>query len=268
MSDAPLVLVERRHDGVAVIRLDNPKVNALSTELLRQLESAATALRDDPPGAVVVTGGDRLFAAGAEISEFRSAEDPSQVISRAEAELIGQHFLRALNAIADIPRATIAAISGFALGGGCELALACDFRIASEKAKLGQPEILLGIIPGGGGTQRLARLVGPAKAKDLIFTGRQVRADEALAIGLVDEVVPHEEVLDRALDKASALAGGAVAAMGLAKRAIDRGLDITLNGGLDLEQQLFAEVFTTDDATIGVQSFLEKGPGNATFTGR
>jgi enoyl-CoA hydratase len=268
MSDASLVHVERRHDGVAVLRLDNPKVNALSVELLRQLESAAESLRAQPPGAVVVTGGDRIFAAGAEISEFRSSDDPSQVISRAEAELLGQHFLRALNAVADIPRATIAAISGYALGGGCELALACDFRIASEKAKLGQPEILLGIIPGGGGTQRLARLVGPAKAKDLIFTGRQVRADEALAMGLVDEVVPAEEVLDRALDKAAALASGAVVAQGLAKRAIDRGLDITLNGGLDLEQQLFAEVFGTTDANIGVQSFLEQGPGHAEFTGR
>jgi len=267
MSGPDLVHVERRDDGVAVVRLDNPKVNALSLELLRQLGDAADDLRADPPGAVVITGGDRIFAAGAEISEFRSAEDATQVISRAEAEFLGQHFLRALNAVADIPRATIAAISGFALGGGCELALACDFRIASEKAKLGQPEILLGIIPGGGGTQRLARLVGPARAKDLIFTGRQVRADEALAMGLVDEVVPHEEVLDRALDKASALAGGAVVAQGLAKRAIDRGLDITLNGGLDLEQQLFAQVFTTEDARIGVRSFLESGPGHAEFTG-
>jgi enoyl-CoA hydratase/carnithine racemase len=264
----PLVLVDRRPDGVAVVRLDNPKVNALSKALLRELTEVADGLRDDPPGAVVVTGGDRIFAAGAEISEFRSPEAPAEVITRAEAEHIGQLFLRALNAVADIPRATIAAISGFALGGGCELALACDFRIASEKARLGQPEILLGIIPGGGGTQRLARLVGPARAKDLIFTGRQVRADEALAMGLVDEVVPAEEVLDRALDKAAALAAGATAAHGLAKRAIDRGLDITLNGGLDLEQQLFAEVFTTEDARIGVQSFLESGPGHATFTGR
>ena len=264
----PLVLVERRADGVAVLRLDNPKVNALSSDLLRDLAAAADGLREDPPGAVVITGGDRIFAAGAEITEFRSAESPSDVITRAEAELVGQLFLRALNAVADIPRATIAAISGFALGGGCELALACDFRIASEKARLGQPEILLGIIPGGGGTQRLARLIGPARAKDLFDSGRQVRADEALAIGLVDEVVPPESVLDRALDRASALAAGATAAQGLAKRAIDRGLDITLNGGLDLEQQLFAEVFATEDARIGVQSFLEHGPGNATFTGR
>lgn len=268
MPDTSLVLVERRPDGVAVLRLDNPKVNALSTELLRQLEAAADALRTDPPGAVVVTGGDRLFAAGAEISEFRSDEDPSQVVSRAEAQFVGQHFLRALNAVADIPRATIAAISGYALGGGCELALACDFRIASEKAKLGQPEVLLGIIPGGGGTQRLARLVGPARAKDLIFSGRQVDAQEALAMGLVDEVVPAAELHDRALDKAAALASGAVVAQGFAKRAIDRGLDISLNGGLDLEQQLFADVFQTDDARTGVQSFLEHGPGKAEFQGR
>jgi enoyl-CoA hydratase len=263
-----LVQVDRRPDGVAVIRLDNPKVNALSTTVLRELAAAAEGLREEPPGAVVVTGGDRIFAAGAEITEFRSTEEPSEVITRAEAELIGQLFLRALNAVADIPRATIAAVSGFALGGGCELALACDFRIASDKAKLGQPEILLGIIPGGGGTQRLARLVGPARAKDLIFSGRQVRADEALAMGLVDEVVPADEVLDRALDKAAAYAAGATVAQGLAKRCVDRGLDITLNGGLDLEQQLFAEVFTTQDARIGVQSFLESGPGHATFTGR
>ena len=254
-----LLTLDRRDDGVAVVTIENPKVNALSSEVLRQLRAAAEALTDDPPGAVVFTGGDRVFAAGADISEFGGQD---------EARELGELFLHAMNAVADIPRATIAAISGFALGGGCELALACDFRIASEKARLGQPEILLGIIPGGGGTQRLARLIGPARAKDLIFSGRQVRADEALAIGLVDEVVPPESVLDRALDRASALAAGATAAQGLAKRAIDRGLDITLNGGLDLEQQLFAEVFATEDARIGVQSFLEHGPGNATFTGR
>ena len=162
----------------------------------------------------------------------------------------------------------IAAIAGVALGGGCELALSCDFRVASDRARLGQPEILLGIIPGGGGTQRLPRLVGPAKAKDLIFTGRQVKADEALAMGLVDEVVPADELHGRAFAKAAELAKGPVIAQGLAKRAIDRGLDITLNGGLDLEQQLFTEVFATDDSQIGVTSFLEHGPGKATFTGR
>jgi enoyl-CoA hydratase len=258
-DNLPLVSVTRHDDGVAVVTIDNPKVNALSSEVLRQLRASAEALTDNPPGAVVFTGGDRVFAAGADISEFGGPD---------EAREVGELFLHALNAVADIPRATIAAIAGVALGGGCELALACDFRLASDRARLGQPEILLGIVPGGGGTQRLPRLVGPARAKDLIFTGRQVRADEALAIGLVDEVVPADELHDRAYAKAAELAHGAVVAQGLAKRAIDRGLDITLNGGLDLEQQLFAEVFATDDARIGVQSFLEQGPGKATFTGR
>ena len=251
-----LVQVERRADGVAVVRIDNPKVNALSTEVLREIEAAAQMLTEDPPGAVVFTGGDKLFAAGADISEFGGPD---------EAKVVGGQFLRALGAVADIPRATIAAISGFALGGGCELALACDFRIAADRAKLGQPEILLGIIPGGGGTQRLARLIGPARAKDMIFTGRQVGAEEALRIGLVDEVVPHAELHERALAKAVELARGAVLAQAMAKRAIDRGLDITLNGGLDLEQQLFTEVFHTEDAKTGVQSFLESGPGHAEF---
>jgi enoyl-CoA hydratase len=257
---APLLVhTERRDDGVAVVRLDNPKVNALSMDVLRQLEAAANALTDDPPGAVVVTGGDRLFAAGADIAEFGGPD---------EAERIGDLFLRALGAVADIPRATIAAVAGVALGGGCELALACDFRIASSRAKFGQPEILLGIIPGGGGTQRLPRLVGPARAKDMIFSGRQVGAEEALRIGLVDEVVEPDALHDRALAWAAEFASGAVLAQGLAKRAIDRGLDITLGGGLDLEQQLFVEVFESDDAQAGITSFLENGPGNATFRGR
>jgi enoyl-CoA hydratase len=260
MPDVPLLVeVVRRDDGVAIMRLDNPKVNALSTELLWQLEAAARALTDDPPGAVGVWGGDRVFAAGADISEFGGPEDAGRV---------GGAFLRALNAVADIPRVTIAAIAGVALGGGCELALACDLRIASNRARLGQPEILLGIIPGGGGTQRLPRLVGPAKAKDIIFSGRQVGADEALAIGLVDRLCEPASLFDEAVAWAAAFAAGPRAAHALAKRAVDRGLDITLNGGLDLEQQLFVDVFATDDARIGVESFLEHGPGQATFTGR
>jgi enoyl-CoA hydratase/carnithine racemase len=260
MSDeTPLVHTERRADGVAVVRLDNPKVNALSTALLRQLEGAARVLTDDPPGAVVVTGGDRLFAAGADITEFGGPD---------EARVVGGAFTRALNAVAAIPRAVIAAVSGFALGGGCELALACDLRIASTRAKFGQPEILLGVIPGGGGTQRLARLVGPSRAKDLILTGRQVGAEEALRIGLVDEVVAPEELDDRAMGLAAELARGAVVAQGLAKRAIDRGLPGSLQAGIDLEQELFAEAFATEDARIGVASFLEAGPGKAQFVGR
>jgi enoyl-CoA hydratase len=254
-----LVTVERRGDGVAVVRLDNGKVNALSTELLDQLAGAAGSLTDDPPGAVVVTGSERMFAAGADIDEFGGPD---------EAAVVGTAFRRALDAVAAIPRATVAAVAGFALGGGCELALACDLRVAGDSARFGQPEVLLGIIPGGGATQRLSRLVGPARAKDLILTGRQVGAEEALRIGLVDRVVPAADVLEEALTLAAALAAGPVAAHALAKRAIDRGLDITLDGGLDLEQQLFVEVFRTDDAGIGVASFREHGPGKADFTGR
>ena len=255
----PLVAVERGDDGVALVRLQNGKVNSLSSDLLRQLRAAAEDLTANPPGAVVVTGSERIFAAGADISEFGGP---------AEAREIGTLFLDALNAVAAIPRMVIAAVSGPALGGGCELALACDLRIVGDNARFGQPEILLGIIPGGGGTQRLARLVGPAKAKDLVLSGRAVRADEALRIGLVDEVVPAAELLDHARARAAELAQGAVAAQALAKRAIDDGLDLSLAEGLDLEQDLFEEVFTTDDAAIGVASFLEHGPGKATFTGR
>jgi len=255
----PLVAVERGEDGVALVQLQNGKVNSLSSELLRQLRAVADDLTADPPGAVVVAGSERIFAAGADISEFGGPE---------EGRAIGTLFREALDAVAAIPRMVIAAVSGPALGGGCELALACDLRIAGENARLGQPEILLGIIPGGGGTQRLARLVGPARAKDMILSGRQVRAEEALRIGLVDEVVPNDELLDRARARAAELAKGARAAQAMAKRAIDEGLDMGLAEGLALEQDLFEAVFTTDDAVIGVQSFLEDGPGKATFTGR
>ena len=248
MADA-LVRVERRDDGVAVVTLDNPKVNALSQELLNELGEVFSALAEDRPGAVVVTGGDRLFAAGADVTQF-SAERAADIAAT---------FHRVLDAVAAFPRPTIAAISGYALGGGCELALACDFRIASEKAVFGQPEILLGIIPGGGGTQRLPRLVGASRAKELIFTGRQVKAAEALAIGLADEVVAPEDLHDHALAKATALSAGPVAAIALAKAAID---------GTVTEQQAFTDVFQTADATIGVTSFLDHGPGKASFTGK
>ena len=254
-----LVAVERRDDGVAVVRLQNGKVNSLSSEVLRQLRAAAESLTAAPPGAVVVVGSDRIFAAGADISEFAGSQ---------EARSIGRLFFEALNAVAAIPRVVIAAVAGPALGGGCELALACDLRVCSTSAKFGQPEILLGIIPGGGGTQRLARLVGPSRAKDLILSGRQVRADEALRIGLADEVVEPEELESRALELAAQYAAGPVQAHAIAKRVIDAGLDGSLADGLELEQDGFVEVFGTDDARIGVASFLENGPGKAQFTGR
>jgi enoyl-CoA hydratase len=258
MASDIFVTVDRRSDGVAVLRLDRPKMNALSAELLRQLHAAVDDLAADLPGAVVVWGGERIFAAGADIAEFGGPE---------EAKVVGAAFHNTLDALAALPRATIAAISGYALGGGCELALACDLRVASSSARLGQPEILLGIIPGGGGTQRLARLIGPSRAKDLIFAGRQVEAEEALRIGLVDRVVEPEALFTSAVELAASLAAGAVAAQALAKRAIDSGLDGPLQSGLQLERALFVEVFRTNDAVIGVRSFLEHGPGKAAFTG-
>jgi enoyl-CoA hydratase len=214
---------------------------------------------DDDVKAVVVTGSDRAFAAGADIDEFGDGEAARQ---------IGIAFREAFDAIAAMPRPVIAAIGGYALGGGLELAMACDLRVAGERARVGQPEILLGIIPGAGGTQRLPRLVGAARAKELVWSGRQVKSEEARAIGLVDRVVPDDEVVDAARTWAAALGAGAVVAMGLAKRAIDDGLGVPLGEGLDLEARAFVDVFDTDDARIGVQSFREHGPGKAEFTGR
>jgi len=253
------VELERRSDGVAVVTLSNGKVNALSQAMLAELGEVARSLGDDPPGAVVVTGGERIFAAGADISEFGGPE---------RARAITAAFHDALDAVAAIPRFVIAAVSGYALGGGCELALACDYRIAAERAVFGQPEILLGIIPGGGGTQRLARLVGPSRAKELCLTGRQVASAEALRIGLADEVVPGDELHDRAISLAGELARGAVVAQALTKRAIDQGLSTSLSDALAIERAAFEEVFHSDDSAIGVASFLEHGPGKAEFTGR
>jgi enoyl-CoA hydratase/carnithine racemase len=254
------VSVERRADGVAALRIDRPPLNALSRAVLEELESGARTLTADPDvKAVVVLGGAKAFAAGADISEFGG---------QAQARDFGKKFRDAFDMIAGIPRPVIAAINGVALGGGLELALACDLRIAGDNARVGQPEILLGIIPGAGGTQRLPALVGPARAKELIWSGRQVKADEALAIGLVDRVVPAAELEESALAWAASFASGAVAAIGLAKRVIDAGLDHPLEYGLQLESEAFVEVFGTEDAVTGVRSFLEHGPGKAKFAGR
>ncbi len=256
---AEFLNVQRDEAGVALITLDRPKANALSIELLRELDVAVNELSADLPTAVVIWGGPRIFAAGADISQFGGEQ---------EAIVYGAAFRSAFDKLAALPRVVIAAITGFALGGGCELALACDLRVVADTAKLGQPEILLGVIPGAGGTQRLARLVGAGRAKDLILTGRQVDAEEAFRIGLADRVVPAADTLDAALELARQLGAGPLVAQGYAKAAIDAGLDGTLAEGLDREQELFAKVFTTDDARIGVQSFLANGPGRATFTGR
>jgi enoyl-CoA hydratase len=260
MAAAPnLLTLERRPDGVAVVTLANGKVNALSGALVGEVREVAEELTAEPPGAVIVTGGEKIFAAGAEISEFGGP---------AEAARITATIHGALDAIAAIPRFVIAAVNGYALGGGCELALACDYRIASERAVFGQPEVLLGIFPGGGGTQRLPRLVGPSRAKEICITGRQVRADEALRIGLADEVVAAERVHERALELAAGVAAGALRAQQHNKRLVDEGVSTSLADGLALERAAFVEVFETEDSQIGVQSFLQDGPGKAVFTGR
>jgi enoyl-CoA hydratase/carnithine racemase len=254
-----LVLVERRADGVAVVTLNNPKVNALSQALLADLRAAADDMLANPPGAVVITGGERIFAAGADISEFEGANQGHHITAG---------FHAALNAVAKIPRFVIAAVSGYALGGGCELALACDYRIAGERAVFGQPEVLLGILPGGGGTQRLPRLVGLSKAKEIMITGRQVKAEEAVRIGLADELVSTEALHERAFALAAEVARGALQAHAMIKRAVDGGSEADLADGLKLERDLFEGIFHTADSQIGVQSFLEYGPGKAQFTGK
>jgi enoyl-CoA hydratase len=255
-----LVLTERHDGGVALLRLNRPPMNPLSIALLGELRDAALALAADPDvKAVVVGGSEKALAAGADIGELTD-----QAGARASAGA----FRAAFDAVASIPRPVIAAVRGYALGGGLELALACDLRVGSENARIGQPEILLGALPGAGGSQRLARLIGPARAKELVWSGRQVRADEAQALGIFDRVVPSDEVEHTALHWAGQFATGAVVAMGLAKRAIDDGLDRPLAEGLDLEADAFVEAFGTADARAGVQSFLEHGPGKAKFSGR
>jgi enoyl-CoA hydratase len=257
MSDS-FVTLERRPGGVGLIRLDRPKANALSGAVLGQIFAVAHELHDDPPGAVVLWGGRRIFAAGADIVELDGVG----------AGAVGASFTDALGALATVPRATIAAINGYALGGGLELALACDLRVCAEDSKLGLPEVLLGVIPGGGGTQRLPRLIGSSRAKELIMTGRHVRADEALAIGLVNRVVAADDVLESALEWAGQFARGPLVAHSLAKSAVDQGLEGTLAEGLEIEQKAFAAVARTEDAALGITSFVENGPGRATFVGR
>jgi enoyl-CoA hydratase/carnithine racemase len=173
-----------------------------------------------------------------------------------------------MSRVAGIPKPVVAAITGYALGGGLELALAADFRVAGESARFGQPEILLGIIPGAGGTQRLSRLVGPAKAKDLVFSGRMVKAAEAHAIGLADLVAPDDGVYEAARGLVQRYAAGPALALRAAKQAIDHGLDVDLATGLEIERVQFAALFSTEDQKAGMKSFLENGPGKATFTGR
>jgi enoyl-CoA hydratase/carnithine racemase len=246
-------------EGVGTLRLDRPPMNALDTatqDRLRELAEEAS-VRDDVR-AVVIYGGEKVFAAGADIKEMQAMDHAAMVV---RSKALQDSF----TAVARIPKPVVAAVTGYALGGGCELALCADIRIAGEGAKLGQPEILLGLIPGAGGTQRLSRLVGPAKAKDMIFTGRQVKAPEALAMGLVDRVVPDEEVYEQARAWAAKLAAGPAIALRAAKESVDVGLEADIDTGLALERNWFAGLFATEDRATGMRSFVEEGPGKAQF---
>jgi enoyl-CoA hydratase/carnithine racemase len=249
-------------DAVATIRLNRPKMNAINAALRTELAEAAREADADPAvRAVILYGGERVFAAGADIKEMAE-------MSYADMAEHCRALQGALNTVAAIGAPVVAAITGYALGGGLELALCADFRVAGESAKVGQPEIQLGVIPGAGGTQRLPRLIGPSRAKDLIFTGRHVNADEALAIGLVDKVVPDATVYDTAREMAARYAEGPAVALRAAKEAVDAGLEVDLATGLEIERLHFAGLFATEDQKIGMRSFVEEGPGKAKFTGR
>jgi enoyl-CoA hydratase/carnithine racemase len=249
-------------DGIGTIRLDRPPVNALNDQVTAELAAAAAAAESSAEvRAVILYGGGKVFAGGADIKVMAEA-------GYAEMAARSRRLQDAMDLVARLGKPVAAAITGYALGGGLELALAADFRVAGSGARLGQPEILLGIIPGAGGTQRLPRLVGPARAKDIVFSGRMLAAAEALEIGLVDQVVPDEAVYTAALDLVKRYANGPALALRAAKQAIDHGLGVDLATGLEIERVQFAALFSTEDQRAGMRSFLENGPGKATFTGR
>jgi enoyl-CoA hydratase/carnithine racemase len=248
--------------GVATLRLDRPPMNALDATMQDEILAAATeATQRDDVRAVVLYGGPKVFAAGADIKEM-AAMSYRDMVKRSGA------LQAAFTAVARIPKPVVAALTGYALGGGCELALCADIRVAADDARLGQPEILLGVIPGAGGTQRLSRLIGPSRAKDLIFTGRFVGAAEALSIGLVDQVVAPDAVYDTAVEWAARFAEGPALALRAAKEAVDRGLEVDLETGLQIERQQFTSLFATEDRATGMASFVANGPGKAVFEGR
>ena len=250
-------------DGaIATIRLGRPPMNALNAQVQAEIAAAAAEVSaDDQVRAVIIYGGEKVFAAGADIKEMA---DASYATMAADSRRLQDSF----TAVARIGKPVVAAITGYALGGGLELALCADFRVLGESARVGQPEILLGLIPGAGGTQRLPRLIGPARAKDIVFTGRFVAATEALDIGLADKVVPDAEVYQAAKDLVARYAAGPAVALRSAKQAIDEGLDADLDTGLEIERLHFAGLFATKDAATGMRSFVENGPGKATFAGQ
>jgi enoyl-CoA hydratase/carnithine racemase len=248
--------VDRSVDGaVALVRLDRPPVNALSNQMAEELKQAFESCRDQAIRAVVVTGQPH-FAAGADIKGFK------ETFNSGSRERTAWALAEAIEVLEGLAKPTIAAVHGYALGGGCELSMGCDFRYMATDAKIGQPEILLGIIPGAGGTQRLQRLVGFQNAKELVFTGRQVGAEEAAEIGYADKVASPEELLGLALADAAEWATKPTVALGAAKRALAQGRGRPLEEAMRIEQDAFQESFATDDAVEGVTAFVEKREAN------
>jgi enoyl-CoA hydratase/carnithine racemase len=247
-----LVRLEKA-DGIGTIRLDRPPMNALNRQVQQELAAVANEAAVDPEiRAVVVYGGEKVFAAGADIKQMLD-------MTYEDMSVWSGQLSRSLVAVSRIPKPVVAAITGYALGGGCELALACDWRVVGAEAKLGQPEINLGVIPGAGGTQRLARLVGPARAKELVMSGRMIDAQEALAVGLADLVVPAgESVYDAAVALVRPYVSGPAHALRAAKLAIDGGVEMDLDRALDWESHLFAALFATADRREGMTAFVEK----------
>lgn len=248
--------------GIGTIRLERPPVNAINDQVQTELAEVAKEAADRADvRAVILYGGEKTFCGGADVKEMAARSYP-------EMRSFGAALQDTVAAVAAIPKPTVAAVTGYALGGGLELSLAADRRIAGDNVKVGQPEILLGIIPGAGGTQRLARLIGPSKAKDLVFTGRFAKAEEALSLGIVDELVAPDDVYTAAHTWAAQFANGPAVALANAKAAIDGGLDGDLASGLKLETYLFTSLWATEDQANGMQSFIENGPGKATFEGK
>jgi enoyl-CoA hydratase/carnithine racemase len=243
------------NEAIATIRIDRPPMNALNLQVINELARAAGQAEENPAiRAVVLYGGERMFASGADVRELANAD----CVSVAADSL---RIQRAFTAVARIPKPVVAAITGLALGGGLELALCADFRVAGKSVRVGQPEIKLGIIPGAGATQRLPRLIGTARAKDLIFTGRLVSAAEAHKIGLVDRVVPDDAVFQEALDMVAGYAMAPALALRSAKQAIDHGLETDLDTGLEIERLQFAALFATGHRRTRTRTFIETEPG-------
>ncbi|MDB5079238.1 MAG: hypothetical protein JWP00_1162 [Chloroflexi bacterium] len=241
-----------RDDTTLIITLNRPeKLNALSPELTGEVVDALNGVRaDETVRAIIITGGPKVFAAGADLSKMQTASS----IDMYRRNITGDMW----TTVADMPQPTIAAVAGFALGGGCELAMACDLRLAADNAKFGQPEINVGIYPGAGGTQRLSRLIGLGRAKELVFMGEMIGAEEAYRIGLVNKVVPGESLLDEAKAWAKKLATKPPFTLQLAKQVMDQGYDLDLESAIKLERLGFVALFGTEDQREGVTAFLEK----------